>query len=172
MKRLCPPGTAFIIWRSIFSFSSTATPASIRIGGGVESKFDLNNIQNTYEYSHRFSLSVCLSLKETELICQHCFNFKSLHVSNYKNSSMKFVRVCCYYFKMNKNWIAETIFVIIRKDHGRKKQEQKKKKTEQKTMWKVNWKIYSFKEQFVQQIKEIYDLCVIRKHSACSYQTM
>ena len=29
------------IYLSIFSFSSTATPASIRIGGGVESKLDL-----------------------------------------------------------------------------------------------------------------------------------
>ena len=46
-KRLCPPGTAFMMCRSIRSFSSTATPASIRIGGGVESKFDLGMFLNS-----------------------------------------------------------------------------------------------------------------------------
>ena len=38
---LCPPGMFFIIWRSMRSFSRIATPLSIKIGGGVASKFDL-----------------------------------------------------------------------------------------------------------------------------------
>lgn len=38
-NKLCPPGTLFIIWRSILSFSRIANPLSIRIGGWVASKF-------------------------------------------------------------------------------------------------------------------------------------
>ena len=41
MKRLCPPGMFFMMCLSIFSFSSTATPLSIKIGGWAASKFDL-----------------------------------------------------------------------------------------------------------------------------------
>merc|ERR1719293_55901 len=44
MKRLCPPGMFFMMCLSIFSFSSTATPLSIKIGGWAASKFDLKSI--------------------------------------------------------------------------------------------------------------------------------
>ena len=43
MKRLCPPGMFFMMCLSIFSFSSTATPLSIKIGGWAASKFDLKS---------------------------------------------------------------------------------------------------------------------------------
>jgi len=43
MNRLWPPGILFMIYLSIFSFSRTACPLSIRIGGGVESKLDLKS---------------------------------------------------------------------------------------------------------------------------------
>ena len=38
-NKLWPPGTCFIMCRSIFSFSSIATPVSIKIGGCAASKF-------------------------------------------------------------------------------------------------------------------------------------
>ena len=38
-NRLWPPGTCFIMCRSIFSFSRIATPVSIKIGGWDASKF-------------------------------------------------------------------------------------------------------------------------------------
>ena len=54
---------------SIFSFSRTATPASIRMGGGVESKFDLGwgvvdrpgegvvpEVRGRFEHVHRGDL--------------------------------------------------------------------------------------------------------------------
>ena len=44
MKRLCPPGMFFMMCLSIFSFSSTATPLSIRIGGWAASKLDLGGM--------------------------------------------------------------------------------------------------------------------------------
>jgi hypothetical protein len=42
-KRLWPPGTDFIMWRSILSFSRIARPLSMRIGGWVASKFVLKS---------------------------------------------------------------------------------------------------------------------------------
>lgn len=42
-NKLCPPGIFFMMCLSIFSFSSTANPLSINIGGGVASKFVLEN---------------------------------------------------------------------------------------------------------------------------------
>ena len=49
MKRLCPPGMFFMMCLSIFSFSSTATPLSIRMGGWAASKLDLVNGDNDNE---------------------------------------------------------------------------------------------------------------------------
>ena len=62
MNRLCPPGMFFMMCLSIFSFSSTATPLSIRIGGWAASKFDLGNglgdIYNKFvKYVHSYSFS-------------------------------------------------------------------------------------------------------------------
>ena len=66
MKRLCPPGMFFMMCLSIFSFSSTATPLSIRIGGWAASKFDLGNglgdIYNKFvKYVHSYSFSTFLT---------------------------------------------------------------------------------------------------------------
>ena len=66
MNRLCPPGMFFMMCLSIFSFSSTATPLSIRIGGWAASKFDLGNglgdIYNKFvKYVHSYSFPTFLT---------------------------------------------------------------------------------------------------------------
>merc|ERR1719234_868695 len=71
MKRLWPPGMFFMMCLSIFSFSSTATPLSIRMGGWAASKFDLKSAGGLFMSTVRHSERGLVRIVLVEVVASH-----------------------------------------------------------------------------------------------------
>lgn len=78
-NKLWPPGTLFMIWRSILSFSRIAKPPSINIGGCVASKF-------VRKSGGGFCMSTVVTYKQGTVIALYCIIHRHVAISNSPSS--------------------------------------------------------------------------------------